>query len=107
LIWQCHLILQEVSFFEEGEPKIDGEPGDLKVCFFPCWFKSPWELIDVTNFFLEKNYAMSSFGFGQHHMTASEEKATTCMQQLQSPWYCPSLVPITVYITKHWLCGEN
>jgi hypothetical protein len=27
-------MLQEVSFFEEGEPKIDGEPGDLKVLFF-------------------------------------------------------------------------
>ena len=24
---------QEVLFFEEGEPKIDGEPGDLKVRF--------------------------------------------------------------------------
>jgi hypothetical protein len=45
---------------------------------------------------------MRSFGFGQHHMTDSEEKATTCMQLLQSPWYCPLLctvVPITVYIT--------
>ena len=26
---------QEVLFFEEGEPKIDGEPGDLKVRFAP------------------------------------------------------------------------
>ena len=26
---------QEVLFFEEGEPKIDGEPGDLKVWFAP------------------------------------------------------------------------
>jgi len=32
---------QEVLFFEEGEPKIDGEPGDLKVCFVPVsiWLK--------------------------------------------------------------------
>ena len=28
--------LQEVVFYEDGEPKIDGEPGDLKVRFFPC-----------------------------------------------------------------------
>ena len=23
--------MQEIAFFEEGEPMIDGEPGDLKV----------------------------------------------------------------------------
>lgn len=23
--------MQEINFFEEGEPMIDGEPGDLKV----------------------------------------------------------------------------
>jgi len=37
IIW----FFQEVLFFEEGEPKIDGEPGDLKVCFVPVtiWLK--------------------------------------------------------------------
>lgn len=42
-------------------------------------------------------------------MTASEEKATTCMQQLQSPWYrlsALSIVPITININTS-LCGEN
>ena len=29
-IAQC---MQEIAFFEEGEPMIDGEPGDLKVMF--------------------------------------------------------------------------
>ena len=24
-------MMQEIAFFEEGEPMIDGEPGDLKV----------------------------------------------------------------------------
>ena len=31
----CFFFFQEVLFFEEGEPKIDGEPGDLKVWFAP------------------------------------------------------------------------
>ncbi len=25
------VLMQEIAFFEEGEPMIDGEPGDLKV----------------------------------------------------------------------------
>ena len=28
---QWHGMMQEIAFFEEGEPMIDGEPGDLKV----------------------------------------------------------------------------
>lgn len=28
---QWHDMMQEIAFFEEGEPMIDGEPGDLKV----------------------------------------------------------------------------
>ena len=28
--------MQEINFFEEGEPMIDGEPGDLKVEMFDC-----------------------------------------------------------------------
>lgn len=28
--------MQEIEFFEEGEPMIDGEPGDLKVKALDC-----------------------------------------------------------------------
>ena len=28
--------MQEIEFFEEGEPMIDGEPGDLKVQALHC-----------------------------------------------------------------------
>lgn len=28
--------MQEIEFFEEGEPMIDGEPGDLKVGMRCC-----------------------------------------------------------------------
>ena len=28
--------MQEINFFEEGEPMIDGEPGDLKVDMLTC-----------------------------------------------------------------------
>lgn len=28
---QWHGMMQEIAFFEEGEPMTDGEPGDLKV----------------------------------------------------------------------------
>lgn len=34
--------LQEISFFEQGEPIVDGDPGDLKVPYIPtCPFSSP------------------------------------------------------------------
>ncbi len=29
-------MMQEIAFFEEGEPMIDGEPGDLKVGKHSC-----------------------------------------------------------------------
>ena len=29
------LAFQEVSFYEDGEPILDGDPGDLKVSLFP------------------------------------------------------------------------
>ena len=29
---------QEILFYEDGEPKIDGEPGDLKVVIYPSFF---------------------------------------------------------------------
>jgi hypothetical protein len=81
-------------FFEEGEPKIDGEPGDLKVYFVPVsiWLKFTWCTTMFTNCGLRLNNLTSSSGSEQHYTATSNEKAMTCMQQLQYPWYhlsCP------------------
>jgi len=87
------IFFQEVLFFEEGEPKIDGEPGDLKVCFVPIsiWLKFIWCTAMFTNYGLPLNNLASSSGSEQHHTAALDEKAMTCMQQSQYPWYCPLL----------------
>jgi hypothetical protein len=42
---------QEILFYEDGEPKIDGEPGDLKVVIYPSFFMQisrAWQHLSLT-----------------------------------------------------------
>lgn len=76
----CLLLMQEVVFYEDGEPILDGETGDLKVSIFSLGF-----LVEVSwlNFLLI--VVPSVFGssvFVQNLMMSSEGKEMTCVQLL-------------------------
>jgi hypothetical protein len=82
----CIFYFQEILFYEDGEPKIDGESGDLKVAIF-LYINTTVRNDKLGTIYLWQIYLLSSLTFGQHGMSASEEKATTYIQQWKSHWY--------------------
>jgi hypothetical protein len=68
---------------------------DLSLCLIVIYLGVP---AHFTNCWLPSNNLMSSLGYEQHRMNASEEKAMTCMQQSQSPWYCSLSCLVHLYV---------
>ena len=68
---------QEVVFYEDGEPIIDGEPGDLKVSSFNIGL-----VIDLLHLLSTDSihHVLGSFVSAQHPMISSDGKAMTCIQ---------------------------
>ena len=84
------VFLQEVVFYEDGEPIIDGEPGDLKVSSMtlPTWFSKlnihgPCSGNNCSHFFCSSVSA-------QQLTTGSKGKATIYIQLSLSHWYDPN-----------------
>lgn len=70
-------LFQEVVFYEDGEPIIDGEPGDLKVGFQPLFVICMLCIHCATD---NNSHTLYSSVFAQQPMIPSEGKEMTCIQ---------------------------
>lgn len=75
--------MQEVTFYEDGEPMIDGEAGDLRVSAFPIIYLI---VVVFAKGFENPYFMFNSSASTLHPTTFSEGKAMTCILLSPSPW---------------------